>query len=545
MCKVGRSRLNQGRKLCNPSKKNPFLLCAVSGIVETRLNQTVTASDGNTYDIEVVYKNTSGIPMEGTTLAVSELLPGDAKYDEYVAASAAKVGTKAENIELSRVFDIRIVDENDQSIIYEPTGDVEVSIRLVGEALNDYANIDVLHFVEDENTDGFTVYDLDSTVDGESVQFITDSFSVYVVAGYVLEKTIEAGDGNTYLITVEYDDHAGIPGDAELEVSEILEGSSEFASYLTTTAEQAGFAEREVSLARAFDISIVDTETGEHYQPNSAVTVTIQVMENLESEDEFVSVVHFGDSIELMNSTVGGDSVTFETDSFSVYVVASAPAPFGADKTPETDVSKLDGKAFFISAKTKNANKSQYYMTGELVNNGTEIRRSAANDVTDAKIFYFKLVAETTNQFTIYFYDDAGNEKYIRRNGSNLAFTGDFNEATKFTVEYGDWNSYYGFRIHEGSAYINLIQQDAGRGFNMGGLSDNGQYMILTPAFAMESDPYGLDGQSYGIVYVDGNTGVAMTSTAYDTASFKGENVTVGTEGADITITKTNGDITL
>ena len=158
-------------------------------IVETKLTETVDASDGNTYEIEVTYKNTSGIPMEGTELLVAELMPGDEGYDEYVAASVEKMDVTPESIALSRVFDIKIVDENNHNTVYEPTGDVDVSIRLVGEALEEYTKLDVFHFVEDGNAEGFTVYDMDSTVDGETVQFTTDSFSVYVVDGTVPVRT--------------------------------------------------------------------------------------------------------------------------------------------------------------------------------------------------------------------------------------------------------------------------------------------------------------------------------------------------------------------
>lgn len=49
MYKVGRLRLNQGRKLCNPSKENPFLLCAVSGVVEAPIVESI-ATDVNTLD---------------------------------------------------------------------------------------------------------------------------------------------------------------------------------------------------------------------------------------------------------------------------------------------------------------------------------------------------------------------------------------------------------------------------------------------------------------------------------------------------------------
>ena len=153
-------------------------------VTETKLTATIVASDGNTYEINVTYTNQSGIPMDGTRLAVSELKSGDEGYDEYIEESASKVGTKAEDFEFSKVFDIKIVDENDEAIEYEPSGDVDVSIRVIGVSLSEYPQVNVLHFVEDKNDENFLVYDVESIVKGETVEFTTDSFSVYVVVGH-------------------------------------------------------------------------------------------------------------------------------------------------------------------------------------------------------------------------------------------------------------------------------------------------------------------------------------------------------------------------
>ncbi|MBP5494717.1 MAG: InlB B-repeat-containing protein [Lachnospiraceae bacterium] len=167
-------------------------------VTSTKLTATIVASDGNTYEINVTYTNQSGIPMDGTKLAVSELKSGDEGYDEYIEESASKVGTKAEDLEFSKVFDIKIVDENDEAIEYEPTGDVDVSIRVIGVSLSEYPQVNVLHFVEDRNDENFLVYDVDSTVNGESVEFTTDSFSVYVIVGH------EGGDIETPRITINF-----------------------------------------------------------------------------------------------------------------------------------------------------------------------------------------------------------------------------------------------------------------------------------------------------------------------------------------------------
>ena len=153
-------------------------------VTETKLTATIIASDGNTYEINVTYDNKSGIPMEGTALKVDELKPGDDGYDEYIEESASKVGAKAEDLEFSKVFDIKIVDENDENTLYEPTGNVDVSIRVIGVSLSEYPQVNVLHFVEQRNAESYLIYDVAPTVKEETVEFTTDSFSVYVVIGH-------------------------------------------------------------------------------------------------------------------------------------------------------------------------------------------------------------------------------------------------------------------------------------------------------------------------------------------------------------------------
>lgn len=151
-------------------------------VTDEQITTRVMDAKGDTWEITVTYGRDACIPYDAE-LAVSELLPGEKGYDDYVAASAERVGTDTDNIDLSRVFDIRIVDRNDRGKVYEPADDVEVSICLVGTSLNEYPEVDVLHFVGNEKADGFTVYDMDSTIDGETVRFTTDSFSVYVIVG--------------------------------------------------------------------------------------------------------------------------------------------------------------------------------------------------------------------------------------------------------------------------------------------------------------------------------------------------------------------------
>ena len=295
---------------------------SVYAVTATTLNQTVTTSDGTTYDIEVTYTTAAGIPMEGTALRVEEVLPSDAAYASYLDASASRLGTDTDHIELSRMFDIHIVDAQDASKVYEPAGSVDVSIRLVGSSLDQYANVSVLHFAGTDAAEPEMATAQENLPDEirpvvfeETVKFTTGSFSVFVVAGYTLEKTIEASDGNTYRITVEYDENCGIPDGADLVVTEMA--AEDYAAYLTSAAQALGEDVHSVSYGKLFDISI--EKDGVTYQPNEDVRVKVELLDAAESHD--IRVVHFedADTPKSVAASVEGQAVTFETNGFSVF----------------------------------------------------------------------------------------------------------------------------------------------------------------------------------------------------------------------------------
>ena len=474
---------------------------SVYAVVETTLTKTIDASDGNTYEINVTYKNSSGIPMEGTELLVAELLPGNEKYDEYLAASAAKVGTKAENIELSRVFDIRIVDENDNSIVYEPTGDVEVSIRLVGEALGDYANLDVLHFVEDENADGFTVYDMDSIVDGETVQFTTDGFSVYVVAGYVLETTIEASDGNSYLISVTFTENAVLPDDAKLRVLELT--GETYEDYLGRTAvslDAGGFA-----FARIFDISIVDGN-GTEIQPGDSVKVGVELLDH-DHDDSGFSVVHFAgedETAEIVDAEMVEGALNFMADSFSAYAIVQGPSAIPVGWQQISSISELTELA---SAGLYIGTTSGYYLTDETAlgsqdKNTTGIVKTkpAQNYPADAAVrYYFEAAENTNNQFYIYCLKEEV-PYYIRNTGdANVYLTNDESQRTAFTILLDNNKR---FRFQNGDRYLNMWNgANANHIAAWNNPTDGNNYFYIWHYLNLDTDPYDLSGKTYGLMY--------------------------------------------
>ena len=159
------------------------------------LGTTITTSDGSTYEIEVTYSDGCGVPTEGTELLVSEILPDEADYDSYVAASMEQLGAEDERVLFARVFDITIADKKDHSIVCEPNGEVRVSIRLTGTDLDAYAKVDVLHITEQKTrgtksgakaapAKSYNVDKMNATAKDDTVEFSTDGFSVYVIIGH-------------------------------------------------------------------------------------------------------------------------------------------------------------------------------------------------------------------------------------------------------------------------------------------------------------------------------------------------------------------------
>ena len=144
-------------------------------------------------------------------------------------------------------------------------------------------------------------------------------------AAYSATREVTASDGKTYAVSVTCDDDS-IPVDAVLHVTELTDDSR--SAYVAESAELLGAEPKDFTLARAFDISLCDPETGVEYQPGGSVRVSIALLDADLDAEEAVHVVHFGDEPELLSSSRNGKAVEFDTESFSVYVVVSGSTRF-------------------------------------------------------------------------------------------------------------------------------------------------------------------------------------------------------------------------
>ncbi len=218
--------------------------------------------------------------------------------------------------------------EADNSRAYQPQEPVHVIITdsSIGEAARENAELEVWHIADD----GTSTKVENVRFVGNSAIFYADGFSVYVVVCTTLEQTLTASDGNEYLVTVTYDNASGIPEDAELYVSEIKEGEAGYGEYVAQAAAALGEKPENLTFARPFDITLKNPQTGEDYQPDKYVTVTIQLLSEDLNEYANIDVIHFpGEAdgeAEIMDSKINGEFVEFETDGFSVYVLTGTDA---------------------------------------------------------------------------------------------------------------------------------------------------------------------------------------------------------------------------
>lgn len=111
-----------------------------------------------------------------------------------------------------------------------------------------------------------------------------------------IKKTMIDARGDTWEITVTYDEDAQIPDEAELKVREILSTDEEYASLLNNAAAEAcsdaqkqGISMPILSGARLFDIEIRDEEG--KIEPSAPVQVDIRLIGTAAADH--TSVVHF------------------------------------------------------------------------------------------------------------------------------------------------------------------------------------------------------------------------------------------------------------
>ena len=318
--------------------------------------------DDNTADYKVVLSYTAAakIPSDAT-LSVREIKEGTAEYEAYRRqAEAAVAGDPDRQLTFARAFDITIlapveIESEDggmtETVIREIQPAVPVSVQILLDEAVEVAPQDEVKAVHVETENGAAgigapegqvtaVNDVDYETAGKNsaevkeVSFDADGFSVWMIVGTTIEKTVLASDGHNYRITATYGAETGIPADADLAVEEISADSELYGEYVSKTENALGMEEGSAGYIRLFDISIIGRDDpGIKYQPAAGTAVDIRI-ELADSISEWLNVVHFADGEEegktIDSITENGEAcsmVGFQADSFSVYSIVDAPEP--------------------------------------------------------------------------------------------------------------------------------------------------------------------------------------------------------------------------
>ena len=243
------------------------------------------------------------VALDDALIVLSGALPVDA------AVTLIPAEDDAENSLLACA--LAVADPEGQP--FAPLSDAPVTVSIHSEAIR--AALDMGSAVEVRRLDTDEAVEVVSAGD-DAVTFLADALeAAYAVREIVLEKQLEASDGNTYAVTVAYDTATGIPADAALDVREL--SGDEREAYLARAIE--ALDADTLDYARFFDITLLGPD-GTHYQPNDQVTVTIRLLDETRDFDA-LSVLHFGEETERIAADVDGASVTFQADSFSVYAI--------------------------------------------------------------------------------------------------------------------------------------------------------------------------------------------------------------------------------
>ncbi|MBQ6386166.1 MAG: InlB B-repeat-containing protein [Lachnospiraceae bacterium] len=161
---------------------------SVYAIVGTTIERTVLAGDGQNYRITASFGPETGIP-ENADLEVYEILPDSdpsagnrLSYGEYVSRTENVLGMEDGSAGYIRLFDIKIVDKDDHSVVYQPAEGTSVDVRMelddkdIGEEAA--AGTQVVHFA-DEDEEPAVIENID--VEGTAVRFEAPGFSVYAI----------------------------------------------------------------------------------------------------------------------------------------------------------------------------------------------------------------------------------------------------------------------------------------------------------------------------------------------------------------------------
>lgn len=195
------------------------------------ITKNLPAANGRTYQINIEYGQDSGI-QETSEIRAQEIREGTAAYEEYRRQIVDTIGSDAQDVAISGLYDISIWNGDEK---VNPDADVKVSVKLLEEgAIPEDENLRVIHF-EGENETPVEIEDF--KVEGDTVSFSTDGFSVFAIA-YTVDLSYEDLNGLLHIDFTGYDVLGAEASPVVYDTAECdIHVSSEWLASLLQTAE--------------------------------------------------------------------------------------------------------------------------------------------------------------------------------------------------------------------------------------------------------------------------------------------------------------------
>ena len=343
--------------------------------VSTVLEKTITATDGNTYKITVTYDPASGFP-NGAELEVSEITDPDA-YRTYLDNAAATLGVSLESLTYTRLFDITVIGPDGRS--YQPNDAVSVKVELMESEARTVDDMRVVHF-------GSGAEELDAETANGTVTFETTGFSVFsFLDTSVIDRVVGAIFGT----------------DSKLYENDDIILTGRMPLLGTVEAKPVTVELEGKNVLLAYDIKIYANTLmkllGIAWQPSEGA-ITVQVKSDVLTAKS-VDVYHLATAeseAELVREEVAVEekSVSFEADSFSVYVIIDHEGNTSVT-TPRVQFHFIDSNYTETSGPYTAdpytfVNKNGEYQTTQILTSGEglEMIANPANK-TDPERFFF------------------------------------------------------------------------------------------------------------------------------------------------------------
>ena len=288
----------------------------------------------------------------------------------------------------------------------------------------------------------------------------------------------------------------------ESQNAELLQntaGSENAEEIPSTTAVQTTLA--------AFDISI--SSDGEDYQPGEERPITVEISDVSVQNAEKIRIWHIldsGEKEEISDFYVDDITVRFTAVGFSIYEIVESPDPYEKVTSLKgfTDPKAQGGIILYYT----DASKVNRFFTSTMNGNGALIE---TDNMESAVAWYFEKDEGANNRYYIYtMLENKKNYlKQVSSTSNNLQYTLNQSEATAIDLSDADRNRFF-FKHSSQSRWLQHSGSGSGIRFFTSNSDQNNARIraVYKSSLAPDTDSYGLDGQSYGLMYYSsGSTG--------------------------------------